>query len=171
MTTYEISEALDAWLHGSDRGISSNTIVEHLTGFPALGGGAPSYPHDADDLGRCVRLLIACPELRARVLEMRTCSPVWAAMVDRWDELIAVYLEEVKDPSEGTCRTDVLLREIIDPLYEAEQARDQARMEKQLKETGVVRMRLPMNGLTSEDLEKLEKIVGPDARMLNVDQG
>ncbi|MCP4573266.1 MAG: hypothetical protein GY838_13005 [bacterium] len=116
MPTYEISESLDAWLRGTDRGISSNTIVEHIMGFPALGSWTQSHPHDAPDLGRCIRLLAVEPELRRQLWKMRSCSAVWAALVDRWDELTAVYLAEEKEPPEGECRTYKLMREIIDPI-------------------------------------------------------
>jgi hypothetical protein len=129
MPKYETSEALDAWLRSAQRGISSNTIVQHITGFPALGSWAPDHPHDAMDLGRCIRLLSAEPELRRQLWKMRSCSPVWAALVDRWDELTTIYLEEVDYPPPGTdsCRTYDLMRAIIDPIEDAELREDQAR--------------------------------------------
>ena len=157
MPKYETSESLDAWLRGNDRGISSNTIVQHLTGFPALGSWAPSHPHDPDDLGRCIRLLTVEPELRRQLWRMRSCSPVWAALVDRWDELAMHYIREAAKPPEGTCKTYELMRDIIDPL-EAGEMRDGAELRRQLREIksgGEVRMKIPAEGVSKEVLEAL----------------
>lgn len=49
---------------------------------------------------------------------MRTCSPVWAALVDQWEELEAAYIEDMEMMVSGTCRTYVLLREVVDSVEE-----------------------------------------------------
>ena len=82
------------WLAGGSRGISSNTMVEHLVGLPAC-RGAPSHPHDPNDLDRCLRLLDAVPLLRVCLPCMASCSPEWAALIEKWAEIEASHLEEV----------------------------------------------------------------------------
>lgn len=82
------------WLAFGERGISSNTIVQHLTGADALRGSYGSYPRDPDDLTRCVRLLESCPSLVPEFHRMREVSPVWAGLVDVWDELVATMNAE-----------------------------------------------------------------------------
>lgn len=50
-----------------------------------------AYPHDADDFGRCLGLLDAVPEYRGRLKKMADVSETWAAIVEIWDELEALY--------------------------------------------------------------------------------
>lgn len=80
---------LVAWLVGSHTGASSKAIVSRLL----LGYAEPtSIPYDAGDLGRCVGLLRAVPELRPHLHLMRDVHPVWAAVVDdlpRLERLLA----------------------------------------------------------------------------------
>ncbi len=91
----EISQSLAMWLGCGERGVSSNTIVRHLTGLDTLGGFSGSHPLDPDDLRRCALLLEACPELAAKFDRMRTASPEWAALVDTWATLVQTMDEEV----------------------------------------------------------------------------
>jgi hypothetical protein len=92
--TFKIPETLYQWLKTGERGISSETMVEHLTGFPCLSPHfGPSHPLDPSDFGRCMKLLNAVPELRLRLDEMRTLSPVWNALVDNWDRFEILYIQ------------------------------------------------------------------------------
>ena len=82
------SEALILWLANGERGVSSNTIVTHLTGIYTLGPyQRRSHPYDPDDLRRCRLLLEAVPELEANFANMATCSGVWGKLVLHWQEL------------------------------------------------------------------------------------
>lgn len=87
------------WLAGGERGISSNTIVEHLTGLPALGRGwdrsGPCHPHDPDDLRRCLLLLEAVPAFKSRFYEMQGASKKWNALTVHIEELTRLMSEEV----------------------------------------------------------------------------
>ena len=95
MDVTKLTRAMVAWLAGGRRGISSNSIFSHLTGMDARAGWArPSAPLYPVDLGRCRRLLDACPELRAALPRMAELSPTWAALVAEWDELCALMDEE-----------------------------------------------------------------------------
>lgn len=56
------------WAMSGDTGISSEAICSHFTGNPVLRSSPPS---DADDRGRCIRLLELIPEWLPRLDEMR----------------------------------------------------------------------------------------------------
>lgn len=94
-----MNDKLIKWLQSGDTGLSSKTIVAVMEGNPALGAalmGRYGYCHplDPSDLGRCFRLLEAIPEYRPRMKEMRVVSQVWHDLVDAWDELEALWIEE-----------------------------------------------------------------------------
>jgi hypothetical protein len=111
------SENLIKWLAGGERGISSNTIVEHLTGIPATRGWK-SHPLDPDDLGRCRKLLDQCQELVPRFWGVRELSPQWMALVDRWYDLCAMMDDEAPDWRSGTGRcpkTYALMKDLTLP--------------------------------------------------------
>lgn len=113
-----LSEALRRWLGSGERGISSNCIVEHLTGVPALGSRSAfgHHPHDGDDLRRCMLLLEAVPELRSEMPRMASASKEWAALVPHWEELIDLLKRELKREP-GTCgRTYQRMRQLLSPV-------------------------------------------------------
>jgi hypothetical protein len=105
------------WLAFGERGVSSETIVGHLTG-KQFGRLAPSYPYDPSDLRRCERLLREVPLARLAFPGMASCSPVWARLVAEWDTLIATMEEEVPGCMDGHVRgsaprTYALMKTII----------------------------------------------------------
>jgi hypothetical protein len=105
------------WLAGGARGVSSNTIVQHLTGWPALRDCRPDVPHDPADLDRCLQLLRDVPALRPLMPKMATQSKMWAAMVARWDEVESSHLSEVGlgwTKAREAPKTYALMRSIID---------------------------------------------------------
>ncbi len=84
----------EQWLAGPDTGISSRAICARLRG--GLPSAAPSgnTPRDPADFGRCHRLLHAIPGWRARIGEM-AAVPGWEKLAQHWDELEALYVEEL----------------------------------------------------------------------------
>lgn len=44
-----------------------------------------AYPHDPDDLNRCLLLLNLIPEWAPRIREMAQHSQEWAALVSSWE--------------------------------------------------------------------------------------
>lgn len=110
------------WLAGGPRGVSSNTMVQHLTGWPALSGrwdGKGDVPHDPDDLDRCLQLLEAVPLLRVMLPQMATHSPQWAAMVQHWAEIEASHLDEVGlrwTKARSAPKTYALMRKVLDAV-------------------------------------------------------
>ena len=89
-----IPENLNNWLANGNRGISSEAITSHLTGINFRGPWGLGHPYDPSDFGRCMELLEAVPEFRPRLKEMAEVSPVWAELVENWDELEKLYKEE-----------------------------------------------------------------------------
>jgi hypothetical protein len=87
---------LAAWLASDDTGISSLTMaaVMYQDGRLRDAKNRWCHPWDAGDFGRCHRFLEAVPGSRDLLPKMRDVSPVWAALVDRWDDITALYLEE-----------------------------------------------------------------------------
>src|SRR5688572_24935346 len=84
--------SVQQWLlSGRDTGTSSKAIVAFMEGQPI---DPTSYPRDPSDLGRCIRLLEIAPEYRPLLKSMRVVSPEWARLVERWDELEALYRKE-----------------------------------------------------------------------------
>lgn len=92
-----MNQAIRDWLNGIDTGISSRTIVavmEHEPLVLAQDFGA-GYPLDPADLGRCIRLLDIEPMYRRHLSLMATVGKEWARLVLAWDELEALYREEL----------------------------------------------------------------------------
>ena len=104
------------WLAGGNRGISSNSIVQHLTGVPACRYGI-DIPHDPDDLDRCLQLLDEVPLLRCLLPKMATASPEWAELIERWNEIEESHLNEVGlrwTKAKSAPKTYALMRSVID---------------------------------------------------------
>jgi hypothetical protein len=98
------------WAATGDAGTSSKAILATMVGKPPKTRFC--YPHDGGDLGRCIGLLDAVPEYRERMVEMTAIGPEWAALVDHWSELEAMYrakdkglynrMKAILDPIEAT---------------------------------------------------------------------
>lgn len=109
------------WMAGDDTGASSKAICAHMLG--AVNVDPAAYPHDGDDLGRCLRLLALVPEWTPRIGEMAQRGPYWAALVPRWAELTALLAEETGPGFERygrAPRTYKLMQEILKPVEDAD---------------------------------------------------
>lgn len=87
---------LAAWLASDDTGISSLTMAAVMYQDGKLRSDPKQWCHpwDVSDFGRCHRFLEAVPGSRDLLPKMRDISPVWAALVDHWDQITTLYLEE-----------------------------------------------------------------------------
>lgn len=82
------------WFRGRDVGTSSYTILFVMTGTRSP-HKRYSVPLDPSDFGRCYRLLNLFPEWRVRLPEVAERFKEWGPMVRRWDEMTALYEEEL----------------------------------------------------------------------------
>lgn len=80
------------WFLSGETGISSKTIVSQMTGYE-MDREYADYPKDPGDFGRCHKLLEMAHEFKPRMKEMADRSPQWAALVEHWDELTELYLQ------------------------------------------------------------------------------
>jgi len=94
MPLINIPESVLNWMACGERGVSSETIVQHLYGLPLTGRWSLSHPLDPSDLRRCLLLLQASPETRDRLPQMADCSPEWKRLIERWDDLEKMFMEE-----------------------------------------------------------------------------
>ncbi len=81
----------EIWLWGRDRGVSSETIHSVLSGQPCHSGFGFGAPYDADDFGRCARLLELVPEWIPRLGEVADACPPFRRLVRCWPELTRLY--------------------------------------------------------------------------------
>jgi len=94
------TKKLIRWFLSDEPGLSSRAIVAKMEGIEL---SYYHHPLDPADLGRCIRLLEWIPEYRTRLNEMREVSQVWANFVDHWDELEALYYEELPSGKAPKC--------------------------------------------------------------------
>jgi hypothetical protein len=106
---------LQQWFATDDTGVSSLTMAAvmfkagNYVGTP----GRWSHPRDPDDFGRCHRLLEAVPGSRERLHLMKPVSPIWSRLVDQWDTITALYLEEL--PARKAPKCYALIQSITNP--------------------------------------------------------
>lgn len=114
------NSGLATWLDSDETGLSSLCMARHLGRIAELEPRVPfdrssdgkDHPHDPSDFGRCVGLLKAVPELRPHVSRMAEASPAWGALAAAWDELEALYAEEL--PTGSAPKLYDRMRAIID---------------------------------------------------------
>jgi hypothetical protein len=105
------------WLANGETGTSSKTMAMWLAFDVQQRYG--SHPLDPADFDRCLRLLAQVPEMRAQLYRMGLVSPVWAALIERWDEIEVCHLDEVGlgwTKAKMAKRTYDLMRSIIEPV-------------------------------------------------------
>ena len=87
------------WLASDDTGLSSKSLAKEFLGLPHDDGdrmwrGIHS-PSDPDDIGRCFRLIEACPAVRNAVKSLGEKSETWKKLSERWDEIYTSMDNEV----------------------------------------------------------------------------
>ncbi|AUR95169.1 hypothetical protein NVP1201B_64 [Vibrio phage 1.201.B._10N.286.55.F1] len=91
--TKELMHKVLVWFATGRVGSSSKCMATYLTTevIPPYG----DYPHDPDDLNRCLLLLEAVPELRDYLPQMANVNKQWKELVDNWDALESCFINEV----------------------------------------------------------------------------
>lgn len=97
------------WLASGQRGLSSESIFQHLTGIQVLKdrwqSEFPRTPSDPDDMRRCRLLLEQVPELEPLFRRrMASASKPRAALVQRWDEICTCMDTETPEWRDGKGR-------------------------------------------------------------------
>lgn len=90
---------LPAWLDSDDTGASSLYMAWILSaGQFGYWQGRPqptiNYPHDPDDLGRCIRLIKAVPEFADQLHLMAHVGDKWQMVINRWERWCDLYRKE-----------------------------------------------------------------------------
>jgi hypothetical protein len=107
------SQVLD-WLANGRVGLSSKTMAMIALGSPPK---RIDYPHDPDDLNRCLLLLEAAPGVRDVFPQIAAASKVWAALIANWSEIERSFLDEVGlnwCKARSAPKTYALMRRVID---------------------------------------------------------
>ena len=88
----ETAKRIGKWLADGETGLSSECMAS-----VALGANPRRVHHPLDpaDLNRCLKLLRAAPGVRRAFPKIRRLSKPWRAAIDHWDELEALFVEEV----------------------------------------------------------------------------
>ena len=74
-------------------GESSKTIWGHFMGQEKR---VKSYPHDPSDFRRCANLFQLIPDWKKRMDELRVLSPIWNNLVENWEKLELLLIENIK---------------------------------------------------------------------------
>ena len=82
------------WLENGERGISSETMFGVLSGSGRTPKSGPRPPYDPDDFRRCHLLLETVPQWRNRLDELKVLGDAWPSLVDNWDKLTFMLLEQ-----------------------------------------------------------------------------
>ena len=92
------------WIGTDDRGLSSEFMARYL-----LGHNQPEvhFPRDADDFGRCLKMLEACPDLAESAPKVGNASTEWTLLVEEWATLEQLY---ATDRSECSKRIEILIK-------------------------------------------------------------
>ena len=80
------------WLINGEVGISSSAMAAVSLGHRPRDTSAP---RDPDDLNRCMKLVARCPQVKNSFPQIRELSKRWEAVIDHWDELSGMFVEEV----------------------------------------------------------------------------
>ena len=94
-----LEQNIEWFVENGEHGISSSTMLYHLTGRK-IGEPGLGHPSDPDDFKRCHKLLQAIPQLKTQLQSMKRLGKTWANLVDNWDKLTTMYedlVEKKKD--------------------------------------------------------------------------
>ena len=98
----DMTDRIMAWMLVGEVGESSKAMaVKWWSAERTIGGyhalDRKAHPRDPADFRRCLLLLEVLPECRERMGELRDLSPMWNALVDRWDEIERTFLDEAPE--------------------------------------------------------------------------
>ena len=102
----ELEEQVLDWFTNGEQGISSRALATVVLDKPVSkrDGQFSNWPHDPDDLRRCLLFLYACPAAREHLHKAKALGGAWPALIDAWDELEALLNSEVPGLGRGMAR-------------------------------------------------------------------
>ena len=106
---------INVWLRDGDVGTSSSAIVTKLTSLHLCKPDDMFAPSDQSDLLRCIKLLEFVPEFKPRLVEMSDVSDRWKVIVDNWDELENLLVDEL--PTGKAPKTYMRMTELFGVKY------------------------------------------------------
>lgn len=123
-------DAVLDWLNTGEVGISSKCMAMWLAFGKRVASTFGAHPHDPDDMDRCLKLLHRVPALRERLSKMAEVSKTWAALVERWEEIEAMQMEEIGlgwEKARSAPKTYALMKAVIDGAKKRPNDQDKAR--------------------------------------------
>jgi len=110
-----VEERAINWLINGETGASSKTICAvMLYCVDRKNLSRYDYPHDPSDFRRCKQLLDVIPEWRKKLWKVYEMFPIWHGLVTHWDELEALYIEEL--PSGVGLKLHARMRELVNSV-------------------------------------------------------
>jgi|WetSurMetagenome_2_1015567.scaffolds.fasta_scaffold01420_19 hypothetical protein len=135
-----MKEKILNWYITGERGMSSESISAFMVGLKPKHGY--SYPSDPSDFKRCLKLLIAVPEIRPRLNEMRKIDKYWNALIEHWKEVEDCFMSEVSEwlTSEFSQKSATITYALMKKIYS-----DAENKEKQISTTNDQKTNMPKN--------------------------
>lgn len=82
------------WLADGQTGVSSEAMAFTALGVTIEDRWHRCTPHDPADLNRCLLLVEDVPEIKTKFPEIAALSKGWAILVEHWDELRDMFINE-----------------------------------------------------------------------------
>jgi hypothetical protein len=79
----------------SELGVSSSTMLGIAFGAVDVEGAWLDAPNDAEDLGRCIRLVERVPELLDNFKHIGRRVPRFKGILENWAMLVAMHKQEI----------------------------------------------------------------------------
>jgi hypothetical protein len=98
--TLPLTHRMYWWLDNGERGISSETMFQCLSG-KIISNDKGCHPHDPDDFKRCYMLLKAIPEWKNDLYKLKDLSMEWNNLVDNWDKLTEMLEEQLSSKQDN----------------------------------------------------------------------
>ena len=86
---------LDWLVSSSDKGVSSEAMACALLGKENGSDFGNSPPSGPSDFNRCLKFIIHVPEAKAHMSKIASINKTWGKLVDKWDEVEQMFLDEV----------------------------------------------------------------------------
>ena len=86
------TESVLRWLANGQVGLSSKAMAFCAVGIEY---DRVDHPYDPADFNRCLLLVGQIPAIRDAFSKIAKLSPQWAAVIQHWDELEALFIKEV----------------------------------------------------------------------------